>query len=289
MISAVDMVGLQFPDRRRSRAARVNWVRVGAQVLIVGVVVMLYAPSVLVALMSFNPRQIATFPLDGLTLDWWRSMFDNPAVWESVRLSLTIAVVATVLSVVLGLCAAFALTRPTLRLKPLFASMLVAPMVAPALVVGVALLVFWNKLGVERGIVTVIFAHTALALPYATLVLGAGITTLDPRQDEAAASLGASRWYALRRVTLPQLLPSLIAACAFAFTVSFDEFNVTYFVIGAGESTLPTYIYSNLKFGITPSLNAVATLALALSVTLATIAFGRTRRVQNQLPSKAQS
>jgi ABC-type spermidine/putrescine transport system permease subunit II len=288
-VSVENVVATHRPSARRATVSRINWVRVAAQTLIVAVVVLLFAPSLLVALMSFNPRQIATFPLDGLTLKWWHSMFDNPAVWEAARLSLTIALAATVLSVALGLGAAYALTRPVFRLRPFLAGMLVAPMVAPALVVGVALLVFWNNLGIERGILTVVLAHTALALPYTTLVLAAGMTTLDPKLDEAAASLGATRWYALRRVTLPQLLPSIIAACAFAFTVSFDEFNVTYFVIGAGDNTLPIYIYSNLKFGITPALNAVATLALILSITLATIAFGRTRRVQDERPNAPQA
>ncbi len=262
---------------------KVDWARVASRVLLTAVIVVLFAPSILVALMSFNTRQIATFPMDGLTFSWWRDMFGNAAVWEAARLSLTIAMSTTVLSVVLGLCAGFALSRRSFRLRPLLGAMLVAPMVAPALVVGVALLVFWNQLGIERGIVTVILAHTALSLPFTTLVLTAGITTLDARLDEAAASLGATRWYAFRRVTLPQLLPSVIAAAAFAFTVSFDEFNVTYFVIGAGETTLPIYIYSNLKFGITPALNAVATLTLVLSIVLATIAFGRARRVERNL------
>ncbi|MFT4009013.1 MAG: ABC transporter permease [Nocardioidaceae bacterium] len=274
---------VEMRPERRAAKRRKNWTHAGGKLLIAVVLVGLFAPSLLVALMSFNPQKIATFPMSGFTLEWWRSMFDTAAVWESARLSLTIAVSATVLSVLLGLCAAWVLNRPGFRLRPLLAAMLVAPMVAPALVVGVALLVFWNKVGVERGMPTVVLAHTALALPYATLVLAAGMATLDPRLDEAAASLGASRWYAIMRVTLPQLLPSLIAACAFAFTVSFDEFNVTYFVIGAGETTLPVYIYSSLKFGITPSLNAVATLALVLSITLATIAFGRTRRVEKDL------
>lgn len=262
------------------RRRRINWVRLGGQVLIGVVAVTLFAPNALVALMSFNTRTIAAFPMGGFTLDWWGEMFQMPAVWSAVRLSLLIAVLSTLLSVLLGLCSAWALTRPNFRLKGLLGGMLIAPMVVPYLVVGAALLVFWNNIGVQRGVLTAVLAHTALALPFTALVLAAGMATLDPRLDEAASSLGASRLYTLTRVTLPQMIPSLIAACAFAFTVSFDEFNVTYFVIGTGESTLPIYIYSSLKFGISPSLNAIATLALILSITLAAFAFGRTKRAK---------
>jgi len=149
--------------------------------------------------------------------------------------------------------------------------------VIPYLVFGIALLSFYALLSIERGLTTVILAHVALALPYTTLVLMARLPGFDRSIGEVAASLGAGRLVIFLRVTMPQLLAGIIAGAALAFTTSFDEFNVAYFVIGVRNTTIPLYIYSSLRFGVSPELNALATLTLGVSIALGAVALRRSR------------
>jgi len=259
----------------RAPARRLSLVELGAWAYLALILVFLFLPNILVALMSFNPDTIAAFPLKGLTLSWWEKMFHNRVIWEAVRSSLIVAAATTALTVVLGTLSAYTLVRYRFRLKSLFSAMLFAAMVVPYLVVGIALLSFWVLLGVERSLLTVVLAHVALALPFGTLVIAARLQGFDVSLEEAATVLGAGRLTVFRRVTLPLLMPGILAAAALAFTTSFDEFNVAYFVIGVSDTTLPIYIYSSLRFGISPELNAISTLTLAASMALAVLALRR--------------
>lgn len=254
---------------------RVRWTDTLAWGYLALVLVYLFTPTVLVALMSFHPKKIATFPVESLTLTWWDHMFHNSVIWTAVRNSVLVAGVTTAATVTLALLAAYTLVRYRFRLQGLFISMLLVVMVVPYLVVGIALLSFWSLLGVERGLHTVILGHVALALPYATLVLIARLQRFDVSLEEAALVLGAGRLTVFRRITLPLLMPGVLAGAALAFTTSFDEFNVAYFVIGVRDNTLPIYIFSSLRFGVSPEINAISALILVTSMALAAIAFRR--------------
>jgi spermidine/putrescine transport system permease protein len=252
-----------------------GWARALAWGYLAALLVYLYLPNLLVAIMAFHPQRHAGFPIRSLTLRWWAELFHNATVWTAVQNSLVVAAATTALTVVLGLLSAYALVRYRFRLKGALTGMLLAAMVVPYLVVGIALLSFWALLGVERGLHTVILAHVALALPYTTLVLAARLQGFDVSLEEAGMVLGASRATVFRRVTLPLLMPGVLAGAALAFSTSFDEFNVAYFVIGARHNTLPIYVYSSLRFGISPELNAISTLILLASVLLASLALRR--------------
>jgi spermidine/putrescine transport system permease protein len=234
-----------------------------------------FLPSVLVGLMSFNAKTTAAFPIESFSLRWWPSMFNNRLIWAAVKNSLVVAISSTLLTSILSILAAYALVRYRLVLKTILLYMLVGAMVIPYLVVGIALLSFWAWLGVERGLHTVALAHVALALPYATLTVAACLQGFDVSLEEAAQMLGAGRWLTFRRITLPLLMPGVIAGAALAFTISMDEFNVTYFIIGVRDNTLPIMIYSSLRFGISPELNAISTLILITSMLIAGLALGR--------------
>jgi spermidine/putrescine transport system permease protein len=245
-----------------------------AVIYLLVVYVYLFLPSIVVGLMSFDADRITSFPIKGLTLRWWKALFADEVVWAAARSTLIIAVATTLITTILAILTAYALVRFRFRLKAVFTGILVGVMLIPYLVVGIALLSFWAILGVERGLPVVILAHVALALPYAALVMAARLQGFDVRLEEAAESLGAGRLTVLRRVTLPLLMPGIVAAAALTFTISIDEFNVAYFLIG-NDTTLPIYIFSSLRFGVTPELNAISTLILVVSTGVSLFALRR--------------
>jgi spermidine/putrescine transport system permease protein len=273
----VDAVAEQALPRSaaHARAAR-SWLTVAAFLYLALIVFFLYIPSGLVALMSFNVDELSSFPIEGLTLDWWRDLFASETVLEAARNSLVVALLTTVITIFLGVLTAYALVRLHFRLKGALVGLLIATMLIPYLVVGIALLSFWALLGVSRGLHLVVLAHVALALPYAALVIAARLQGFDRSLEEAAAILGAGRLTTFRRVVLPILMPGIVAAAALTFAISIDEFNVAYFLVGT-DTTLPIYIFSSLRFGVTPTLNAISTLILAVSIVLSLIALRRGR------------
>lgn len=236
--------------------------------------VYLYLPSALVAVMSFNADESSSFPLDALTLDWWTKMFQNDTILAAAKNSLVVAALTTLLTTALAMTTAYALVRHRFRLKGAFTGLLVSVMLVPYLVVGIALLSYWSILGVSRGLPIVVLAHTTLALPYAALVIAARLQGFDRNLEEAAQSLGAGRVTTFRRVVLPLLMPGIVAAAALTFATSIDEFNVAYFLVG-DATTLPIYIFSSLRFGLSPELNALSTLILAASMGLSVFALRR--------------
>lgn len=264
----------QHPDPIWAARPPRSWLKVVAFVYLGLVLVYLYLPSGLLGLMSFNVDDLSSFPIEELTLDWWRALFQNDAVLEATKNSLMVAGFTTVVTVVLAVLTGYALVRYRFKLKPALTGLLVAAMLIPYLVVGIGLLSFWAILGVDRGLHLVVLAHVALSLPYAALVIAARLQGFDRALEEAASSLGAGRFTTFRRIVLPILMPGIIAAAALTFAISVDEFNVAYFLVGT-ETTLPIYVFSSLRFGLTPELNALSTLILVVSIGLSAIALRR--------------
>jgi spermidine/putrescine transport system permease protein len=263
---------------RRDLAAPAAWVASAAWIYLATVFLFLFLPNAVVTIMSFNRDRIAGFPVRHFTTAWWQEMFTNALIWSAMRNSLMVAAATTLLAVVLGMLSAYAIVRYDFPLKRIFVGLLFGAMVIPYLVYGIAALSFLALLGIERGLSTVILAHVVLALPYTALVLAARLLGFDRSIVEAAASLGAGRGTIFWRVSMPHLLPGIIAGAALAFTTSFDEFNVAYFVIGVRDTTIPLYIYSSLRFGISPQLNALATVTLGLTILMGVIALRRLGR-----------
>ena len=197
------------------------------------VVAFLYLPIGVMMLMAFNASPFYTLPIE-LTGHWFTDLAQNEKLLDASRNSLLIATATAIISTVCGTAAALVLGRQTFRGKRLLQILLLPPMAIPWLIIGTAMLVFFHWTGIGRGLHAMILGHVALSLPYVMLVIGTGIQTLQPDLEEAAMSLGSTPSHAFFAVTLPALMPSIIAAGLFAFAVSLDQFVVSYFLAKPG-------------------------------------------------------
>jgi spermidine/putrescine transport system permease protein len=227
----------------------------------------LYLPIVVLVLYSFNRQGVGGFPPKQLTLDWYRLLFRDSAIWDSVLNSLLVAAGAVLLSLTLGLLAALALDRATFPGKSIFRRLVLLPLILPGIITGLSLLMFAVFAGLRLSLVTVFIGHGTALISVATTELFAGLQKIDRAQEEASLDLGATPWQTFWRVTLPNLKLSLIAAGLLIFTLSMDEIAVTFFLIGR-DNTLPLEIWARLRRGITPEINAISTLIFAVSVIL---------------------
>jgi spermidine/putrescine transport system permease protein len=227
----------------------------------------LYLPIVVLILYSFNGSGVGGFPPKQLTLTWYRLLFNDTAIWDSVLNSLLVAGGAVLLSLTLGLLAALALDRATFPGKSIFRRLVLLPLILPGIITGLSLLMFAVFSGLHLSLATVFLGHGTALISVATTELFAGLQKMDRAQEEASLDLGATPWQTFWRVTLPNLKLSLIAAGLLIFTLSMDEIAVTFFLIGR-ENTLPLEIWARLRRGITPEINAISTLIFAVSVIL---------------------
>jgi spermidine/putrescine transport system permease protein len=231
------------------------------------VFVFLYLPIVVLILYSFNRDGVGGFPPKHLTFAWYRLLFGDAAIWDSVLNSLLVAAGAVVLSLTLGLLAALALDRATFPGKSIFRRLVLLPLILPGIITGLSLLMFAVFAGLQLSLATVFLGHGTALISVATTELFAGLQKIDRAQEEASLDLGATPWQTFWRVTLPNLKLSLIAAGLLIFTLSMDEIAVTFFLIGR-DNTLPLEIWARLRRGITPEINAISTLIFAVSVIL---------------------
>jgi spermidine/putrescine transport system permease protein len=227
----------------------------------------LYLPIVVLILYSFNRDGVGGFPPKQLTLAWYRLLFADAAIWDSVLNSLFVAAGAVVVSLTLGLLAALALDRATFPGKSIFRRLVLLPLILPGIITGLSLLMFAVFAGLQLSLATVFLGHGTALISVATTELFAGLQKMDRAQEEASLDLGATPWQTFWRVTLPNLKLSLIAAGLLIFTLSTDEIAVTFFLIGR-DNTLPLEIWARLRRGITPEINAISTLIFAVSVIL---------------------
>ncbi len=249
--------------------------------LALGLYLFLYAPLGVVIVFSFNAARHGV-SWQGFTLDWYRVLFADALARGAVRTTLVLAAASTLLATALGTALAWGLHHMDGRLRERWRRMLLVPIFVPDIVLAAALLLFFwlvrSALGLlEPGLATMIPAHVTFQIPFVTLVVGARLAGLDPALVEAARDLGASRWQAFRHVTLPLLGPGVLAAALLAFTLSLDDFVVSFFTSGPGTTTLPILIYASVKRGLTPEINALATLLVLASVatTLAVVLLRR--------------
>ncbi len=231
----------------------------------------LYAPILVMAAMSFNASEFYQLPFTFST-EWYQRLWGNAQIlsasWRSVWISFLVTAIATTL----GTMASLALYRYDFPGKPVLKALLFPPIAIPWLITGTAMLIFFFGIGIGRGTPAVILGHVALALPYVIVVVSARLATFDPVLEEAARSLGASPWLVTRAVTLPWIAPGVIAGALFAFAVSFDQFVVSYFLSEPGDATLPVLIYTSIRKGFTPEINAISTLIIALSMAVMLLA-----------------
>lgn len=231
------------------------------------VLVFLYLPIAVMALMSFNASPFYALPFEFSTT-WYARLWANAEMQTAAARSLIIASATAVIATALGTAAAIALWRFDFPGKRVLQILLFPPIAIPWLITGTAMLIFFFSVGIGRGTPALILGHVALAIPYVIVVVAARLRTLDPVLEEAARSLGAGAWTVTRRITLPWIAPGIVAGALFAFAVSFDQFVVSYFLATPGDTTLPVLIYTAIRKGFTPEINAVSTLIILASMLL---------------------
>jgi len=225
----------------------------------------LYVPIIILIIFSFNKaKQTAIW--EGFTLEWYAKLAQNDNILRAVKNSLLVAGAATVFSTVIGTMAALAMGRHTFKGKGVTQAMLYMPIVIPEIVVGAALVTFFGVINLRLSIWTIIIAHVAFSVSYVAIVVRARLAGFDRALEEAAMDLGAGPIQTFMRVTLPIIMPGVIAGALLVFTISIDDYVITSFVTGPRSSTLPMQIYSMVKVGVTPEVNAVSTLLLLVTV-----------------------
>lgn len=243
----------------------------------------LYAPIVVLAVFSFNDSRLLAV-WRGFTWAWYAAALRNPPMLEALRMSLFIAALTALVATILGTSAALAFERMRGRARTLSEMLFVLPIIVPEIVIGFASVTFFGGFGIRLGWGTVFIAHVAFSLSYVFFVVRARLATLDPRLEEAALDLGADPWRAFWKVTLPLLAPAIAASALLVFTLSLDDYVITSFVAGAGATTLPLRIYSMIKTGITPEVNALSTLLLVVTLVLVALAFRIEQRGRGRTP-----
>ncbi len=238
----------------------------------------LYIPILLLILFSFNESRLVTV-WGGFSTRWYSALWRNTQLLDAALVTVQVALSVATLATVLGTLAALALTRlGRFRTRSLFAGTIYAPLVMPEVILGLSMLLLFVAVDQQRGLVTIVIAHTTFAMCYVAVVVHARLTGLDRSLEEAAQDLGASPVQTFFSVTLPLILPGVIAGWMLAFTLSLDDLVVASFVTGPGATTLPMKIYSQVRLGVTPEINAISTILIGLVTVVVTVASLLNRR-----------
>jgi spermidine/putrescine transport system permease protein len=242
---------------------RLPWPLVGGVTL---AFVLLHLPVLVLVAFSFNASRYS-LAWSGFTLEWYRVLGERPAILQGLRASLVIGVIATLIATLLGTLLALGLHRlGTGRLRRNLEAALYFPVVTPEIVAGISILALFALLRVPLGITTVIIAHVTFCLPFVTIVVLARAAGMDRSLEEAAMLLGAPPAAVFWRVTVPQLLPGIVAGALLAFTLSFDDFMITFFTAGPGSTTLPLVVYGMVRKAVEPTINAISTIILLVTM-----------------------
>ncbi len=249
----------------------------------------LYLPLAVLVLMSFNDSRRTT-QWKGFTLDWYAAVFRDAELVQALLNSLTIALFSTIISLVIGTLAAIALWRFRFGGRSLMEGAFALPIVVPEICLGVAFLIFFARilpwpmgLPWPLNLGAIVIAHVAFSFPFVAVVVRARLSSFDRAQEEAARDLGASQWQALWDVVIPHLRPALLAGALLAFTLSLDDFVITFFTAGPDTVTFPVKVYSMVRFSVTPKVNAISTLLLLFTVILTFLALRLQARAEREM------
>ena len=271
--SAVFPVYPRQQVRLRTRIG--NWLLGGNAALVFG---FLYLPVLILIIFSFNnTRSVAVFT--GFSTEWYLSLAQNEDLLDAARNSLLVGLITTIVATLIGTLTALAMERYRFRLRTAFDANLYLPIVIPEIVMGIALLLFFNQalfpflqnafgIRATSGLHTITISHIAFDIPFVYVIVRARLADFDRTLEEAAADLGADEWQTFKRVTLPLLMPGIIGGALMAFTLSLDDYLITVFTKGIREQTMPIYIYSLVRKGVTPEINALSTALLLGSIGL---------------------
>lgn len=231
----------------------------------------LYLPIALLVLYSFSGSRYSSV-WGGFSLKWYARLFENDNLLQALRITLTLAISATLIATVLGTMAALGLKRLPPRWRRILETFFYLPIVVPDIVLAIALLMFFVLIaGIQLGLTTMVLAHVVFCCCYVAAVVSARLRGFDERLEEAARDLGATSWQVFWRIKLPLIWPGILGGALLSLALSLDEFVISFFVTGPGASTLPIEIFSMVKRGVTPEINALASLMLLASILLATL------------------
>jgi spermidine/putrescine transport system permease protein len=225
----------------------------------------LYLPIAILILYSFNGQGVGGFPPRDLTVNWYRILFNDGPIWDSVLNSLIVALAAMLIALAFGIPAALALDRAQFPGKALFRRLVLLPLILPGIITGLSLLMLFRVAEVKLSLLTIVLGHGTALISVATTEVFAGLQKLNRAQEEASLDLGATYWQTFWRITVPNLKLSIIGAALLIFTLSMDEIAVSFFLIGR-DNTLPLEIWGRLRRGITPEINAISTIIFLFSL-----------------------
>lgn len=260
-------------------ARQTRWLLKG---LATAILLFLYLPIAFLILFSFEEAATPGLPITGLTLHWYQQMLSDSAIHKAVLNSVIVAAAVAILATIIGTMAAFPLVRGGIKRAGAARLLFTMPIMIPGVLLGIGLLIFFRRVAhLDLSLMTVIAGHLVFTTPFVVLIVAARLQGFDRRLEWAAADLGANSVATLRHIVLPLISPAIVAGALLSVTLSIDEFVITYFTIGP-QLTLPLYIYTQIKFGVTPEVNAVATVILVVTLLafgLGTLVLGRGRRL----------
>ncbi len=231
----------------------------------------LYLPMLILIIFSFNESRLVTV-WAGFSTKWYGELLQNQAFLNAAWVTLKVAVISSTLAAVLGTMAAYAMVRAgRFRGRTLFSGMIYAPLVMPEVITGLSLLLLFIAIGMDRGVTTIVLAHTTFSMCYVSVVVSSRLATFDQSLEEAALDLGCTPFDAFRSVTLPIIAPAVVSGWLLAFTLSLDDLVIASFTSGPSSTTLPIKIYSAVRLGVSPEINALSTIMI-LIVTVGVIA-----------------
>jgi len=263
--------------------SRTRWLPIHA----LAVFAFLYLPILVLVVYSFNGESVGGFPPRGWTIRWYRILLDDDALWGTVSNSLLVAAAAMVLSLGFGLPAALALDRTSFPGKALFRRLVLLPLILPGIITGLSLLMLFVTAGMKLSLLTITLGHGTALISVATTEIFAGLQKMDRAQEEASLDLGATHWQTFWRITIPNLRLAIIGAGLLIFTLSMDEIAVSFFLIGR-DNTLPLEIWSRLRRGITPEINAISTVIFLFSLGMILVWYRLRMRHGGQLHSQQE-
>ena len=239
----------------------------------------LYLPIIILVIYSFNTSKMNII-FEGFTLDWYKNLFQNKELLEAFFNTMIIAVVSTIVSVIIGVIGAVGIKKYNFPFKNLVNALIYIPIVIPEIVLGISLLSIYTLMKLELGMFTLILSHIAFSIPFVIVSVRSTLNDRLKTYEEAARDLGAGNRQTFFRITLPQIKPGVVSGALLAFTLSLDDVVISYFTAGPGSNTLPLKIYSTIKTGITPDVNALTTLMLLVTVIVLTgTAFYQSRKI----------
>jgi spermidine/putrescine transport system permease protein len=231
----------------------------------------IYIPILILVIFSFNQERINAV-WTGFTTDWYIRVFSDADLMHALYNSLIVGASSTLIATILGTMAAIGMSKYAFPGKKLFDAVLFLPIVIPEIVMGVSMLIFYVFIQLTLGVISIIIAHITFNIAFVFVIVRARLAGMEPHVEQAAADLGASPWQIFRYVTLPLITPGIISGALLAFTISWDDFMIAFFTAGVGGTTLPMKVYSMIKFGVSPEINAISTVMILFTMILILIA-----------------